>query len=79
MGHRTKGVMPALIASLAYDRDYGALRSFSKWGDQASAVVPAIIDLLNTSNDRAVRRRMLSTLKRIGTKEALQGYKQFNS
>jgi hypothetical protein len=79
MGYSTKGVMPALIASLQYDREYRALSYFSEWGDQASAAVPAIIDLLNTSNDPTARRAMLFTLTKIGTKEALQGYNKFNN
>jgi hypothetical protein len=79
MGYGTEGVMPALIASLEYDREYRALPFFSEWGDKASAAVPAIIDLLKTSNDRAARGSMLYTLKRIGTIEALQAYEEFSS
>ena len=77
MGYGTEGVMSALIASLAYDAESRALHIFAEWGDRAAPAVPAIIDLLKTTNDPVTRRSALFTLKKIGTKEALQGYQQF--
>lgn len=77
MGPNTKGVMPALIASLAYDKEHDALSFFSEWGRQASAAVPAIIDVLKTSKDHFFLRGALYTLRMIGTEEALRGYEQF--
>jgi hypothetical protein len=56
-----------------------AFSVFSEWGAQASKAVPAIIDILKTSNDPSALGGALFTLKMIGTQEALQGHKQFKS
>ena len=76
-GPNRQGVMPALIASLAYDKEYRALSVFVEWGPQAAAAVLAIIDILRTSDDPMVISGALFALKQIGTNEALKGHRQY--
>ena len=76
-GPNRQGVMPALIASLAYDEEYRALSVFVEWGPQAAAAVPAIIDILRTSDDPTVISGALFALKQIGTPAALKGHRQY--
>jgi hypothetical protein len=64
---------------VSYDKEHMAFSVFSEWGAQASKAVPAIIDILKTSNDPSALGGALFTLKMIGTQEALQGHKQFKS